>query len=52
MIKLTYGMDSHKNTEFIRYFKTWEDANEFIAERELLKYGIQETDEGRQRKKA
>ena len=50
MIKLTYGMDSHKNTEFIRYFKTWEDANEFIAKRELLKYGIQETTERKKKK--
>ena len=46
MYKLTYNMESHKKTDFIRYFKTLERANEFIDERGFgsLVHTLEETD--------
>tara|TARA_Y100000310_G_scaffold224074_1_gene225933 strand:- start:298 stop:462 length:165 start_codon:yes stop_codon:yes gene_type:complete len=54
MYKLTYGMESHKKTEFIRFFKTLEAANEFISKREFggLAHVLEETNEKRERKRA
>ena len=52
MYKLTYGMESHKKTEFIRFFKTLQSANEFIDSRGFgsLEHTLEETDEGRKKK--
>ena len=46
MYKLTYNMESHKKTDFIRYFKTLERANKFIDERGFtsLDHTLEETD--------
>ena len=52
MYKLTYGMESHKKTEFIRFFKTLKAANKFIDKRgfDNLDHTLEETNEGRKKK--